>query len=213
MTTTRGVAVVAGATGLVGSALLQQARAGAWQEIRALVRRPLVPAPEPPVRQVLVDFELPDPRLPLIGATHIFCCLGTTMAQAGSRAAFRRVDFDLPLLVARNARAAGAQHFLLVSALDASPRSWVFYSRVKGELEEAILALGFRSVTIARPSLLLGARPQPRAGERLAAIVTRYAPRRWRAVPAARVASALLAAAEREIPGVTILENPELLQA
>jgi uncharacterized protein YbjT (DUF2867 family) len=87
---------------------------------------------------------------------HVFCALGTTMRQAGSEAAFRLVDFDYPVALARATLSRGARHFLLVTAVGASTSSRFFYNRVKGEVEAAIIALGFRSLTIARPSLLLG---------------------------------------------------------
>lgn len=209
----RGIAVVAGATGLIGQEVVVQLAAGGWPEIRALVRRPYASPPPAPVVPVVVDYEQAEPRLPLIGATHLFSCLGTTMAQAGSREAFRRVDFDIPLTIARAARAAGAQHYLLVSAVAASTSSRMFYSRVKAELEEAVIGLGFRSVTIARPSMLLGARVHPRLGERLGGVLTRVGPKRFRAVQGSQVASALIAAATEDAPGVRFIENPELLQA
>jgi uncharacterized protein YbjT (DUF2867 family) len=100
------------------------------------------------------------------------------------------VDFDYPLGVVRLSRAQGAGHFLLVSALGADPGSRVFYSRVKGELEEAVIRLGFRSVTVARPSLLLGERPQVRLGEAIGARLGFLVPARYRPVQGAQVAAA-----------------------
>ncbi|MDQ3136962.1 MAG: NAD(P)H-binding protein [Gemmatimonadota bacterium] len=157
------VAIVAGATGLVGQALVRQLSADStWREVRALVRR--APAPElarPNVVPVQVDYPRLDPPPPWATADHVFCALGTTVRQAGSAAAFRQVDFDFPVALARATLARGARHFLLVSALGAAPDSRVLYNRVKGEVEAAIAALGFRPVTIARPSLLLGPRREP----------------------------------------------------
>jgi uncharacterized protein YbjT (DUF2867 family) len=210
----RGIAVVAGATGLVGRQVVAQLAAGGdWPEIRALVRRPYASPPPSPVVPVVVDFDQAEPRLPLIGVTHLFSCLGTTMAQAGSRAAFRRVDLEIPLTIARSARAAGTQHYLLVSAVAASSSSRMFYSRVKAELEEAVIALGFRSVTIARPSFLVGERPHPRLGEQIASVALRIMPSRWRPVRDRQVAAALIAAAITDAPGVRYIENSALLQA
>ncbi len=162
----RAVAVVAGATGLVGQALVRQLAAdGAWREVRALTRRDLPPGlAGPGVVPVQVDYSRLEPPPPWAAAEHVFCALGTTMRQAGSREAFRRVDFDYPVALARATLARGARHFLLVSAVGASPDSRFFYNRVKGEVEAAIAALGFRSVTIARPSLLLGDRGTFRLG-------------------------------------------------
>lgn len=211
---THGIAAVAGATGLIGQEVVRQlAATGGWPEVRALVRRAYPSPPPAPIVPVIVDFDQPEPRLPLIGVTHLFSCLGTTMAQAGSRDAFRRVDFDIPLRIAQAARAAGTRHYLLVSAVAASTSSRMFYSRVKAELEEAVIALGFRSVTIARPSMLLGARNRPRLGERIGGVLTRFGPKRFRAVQGAQVAAALIAAATADASGVRFIENPELLQA
>ena len=143
----------------------------------------------------------------------VFCALGTTIRQAGSQEAFRRVDYEYPLAIAKAARARGASHFLLVSAHGASARSRVFYNRVKGELEEAVQALGYPSLTIARPSLLLGNRKEPRFGEELAKRLGWLAPPSWRPVHASQVASALVAAAHTNAPGVRILENTFLRAA
>ncbi len=206
------VAVIAGATGLVGQELARQLAAdGTWREVRALVRHPL-PAElsGPTLVSVQVDYARLDPPPLWAAADHVFCALGTTMRQAGSAAAFRRVDFDYPVALARAAQARGVRHFLLVSALGASSTSRVFYNRVKGEVEEAITALGFKAVTIARPSLLLGPRTEPRLGEQLGKLLGVLAPPRWRPVSGARVARALVDAAKRDAPGIRILENQDL---
>jgi uncharacterized protein YbjT (DUF2867 family) len=209
------VAVVAGATGLVGQALVRQLAADPqWREVRALVRR--VPRPEldaPRVVTVEVDYRRLEPPPPWAAADQAFCALGTTMRQAGSEAAFREVDLDYPLALARAALAQGTRHFLLVSAIGASLSSRVFYNRVKGEVETAVSALGFRSVTIARPSLLLGDRGEFRPLEQAGKVLGLFAPPRWRPVPAERVARALVAAAKLDAPGLHILENRDLLAA
>jgi len=211
----KAVAIVAGATGLVGQALVRQLAAeSTWREVRALVRRALPPElAGPTVVSVQVDYARLEPPPLWAAADHVFCALGTTMRQAGSAAAFRRVDFEYPVALARAAQAQGTRHFLLVTALGAAPASRVFYNRVKGEVEAAIAALGFRSVTIARPSLLLGQRTEPRLAEQLGKVLGVLAPPRWRPVPAARVARALVDAAKRDLPGLHILENRDLRAA
>jgi uncharacterized protein YbjT (DUF2867 family) len=123
------------------------------------------------------------------------------------------VDHDYVLSLARVARAEGARHFLLVSAAGADPRSRIFYSRVKGEVEAGVTALDYPGVTIARPSFLAGARAESRPAERVGIAVARILPARWAPVPAASVASALLAAALDGHQGVRILENAELRRA
>lgn len=207
------VAVVAGATGLVGRALVQQLAAdGGWREVRALVRRPL-PSDlvAPNVIPVQVDYgNLGASPTWAAGVDHIFCALGTTIRQAGSPAAFRQVDFTYALALAATGLAQGARHFLLVSALGADPDSRIFYNRIKGELERAVAMLGFRSLTVARPSLLLGTRTERRLGEEIGKIFGVLAPMPWRPIPAAKVASALLAAAKRDAPGTQVLDNRQL---
>jgi uncharacterized protein YbjT (DUF2867 family) len=143
----------------------------------------------------------------------VFCALGTTIRQAGSQEAFRRVDYAYPLAIAKAARSRGARHFLLVSALGADARSSVFYNRVKGELEQAVQALGYPSLTIARPSMLVGDRKEPRFGEEVAKRIGWLLPPRWRPVRASQVAAALVNAAHENAPGVQILENAALRAA
>jgi uncharacterized protein YbjT (DUF2867 family) len=205
--------VLAGASGLVGRESLNLLlAAGAWSTVTALVRRALPDrGHEPPLRVAVVDFEHLDGAGHLLAADQVLCALGTTIRTAGSQAAFRRVDFDYPLQLAELALSHGAGHFLLVSSAGANARSRVFYSRVKGELEEAILRLGYRSVTIVRPSFLLGAREEFRPGEAIMKRVGFLLPRAYRPVQARSVAAALVEAARADRPGTRILENPTLL--
>jgi uncharacterized protein YbjT (DUF2867 family) len=204
-------ALLAGASGLIGHELAAQWR-GPGRLHLLLRRAPSAPSAQP---CLLVDFKaLPD----LPAAETAFCCLGTTIAVAGSQAAFRAVDFDAVLAYAQAARRAGVRCFAVVSALGASPAAGSFYNRVKGEMEAAVSTLGFDSVVIARPSLLAGNRAalgQPsRLGERLALAVTAplagLIPLAWRPIEAATVARALLRAAEQAQPGVRILESAAL---
>ena len=192
-------ALLAGATGLVGRELTRQIAGDAhYATLHLLLRRP-VPELEslPKVRALLVDFEaLP----PLPQADDVYIALGTTIKVAGSEQAFRRVDYDYALNVARAARAAGAQRLGIISALGADPSSRVFYNRVKGELERDVVSLGYESVSIAQPSLLLGDRESlgqaARAGEvwakRLLSPISKLLPAQVRPVEAADVASALI---------------------
>jgi uncharacterized protein YbjT (DUF2867 family) len=199
----------------VGQELVRQLAADqSWHEVRALVRRPLGPELSgPKVVSISIDYQRLDPPPSWAQADHVFCALGTTMRQAGSREAFRGVDLEYPVALARATLARGAQHFLLVTAVGAAPHSRFFYNRVKGEVEAAVVALGFRSVTIARPSLLLGPRREPRLGEQVSTILGFLSPPRWRPVQAAQVARALIEAAKRDLSGVRILENRELRAA
>jgi uncharacterized protein YbjT (DUF2867 family) len=207
--------LLAGATGLVGRDCLRLlASSDHVVEVRAVVRRPLPPESRGSrVRECLTDFDLLHNHLEWFQVDKVFCALGTTIRQVGSQEAFRRVDYDYPLAIAKAARARGASHFLLVSALGANARSRIFYNRVKGELEDAVQALGYRSVTIARPSVLLGDRQEPRFGEGIAKALAWLTPLRWRPVPASNVASALVSAAHANVSGLQILENAALQRA
>ncbi|AMO24648.1 oxidoreductase [Ramlibacter solisilvae] len=194
-------ALLAGATGLVGRELLKGLLAdAAVGAVHTLGRRPLDLA-HPKLTHHTVDFKSL-PALP--PADEVYLALGTTIKVAGSQEAFRAVDYDANLAVAKAALAAGARRAGLVSAMGAGTRSSVFYSRVKGELEDALAQLGFESLVIARPSMLAGDRGalgQPvRGGEVLALRISRrlrpLIPANYRSIAAADVARALL----REVP-------------
>jgi uncharacterized protein YbjT (DUF2867 family) len=199
-------AVLAGATGLVGSALLARLLADAGiARVHALTRRPLPPHDK--LSACPADFDALDRALASVppGAeTDVYCALGTTIRTAGSQAAFRRVDHDYVLALARWAVAAHARRFLVVSALGADANSRNFYNRVKGETEAGLKALPLRSLVIAQPSLLAGERTEWRLGERLALAATRllraFIPAAVRPVNADDVAAALVQAAQQDSP-------------
>lgn len=206
--------LIAGATGLVGRELVRHAASDPrWSPVMALVRRPW-DAPGG-VRTLTVDFrqleELPE-------AASACCALGTTRAVAGSREAFRAVDFDAVVSFARAARAAGVRRMALVSALGAKAGSSNFYSHVKGEAEAALADMGFDSLVIVRPSLLAGDRASlqqpPRLAERLTLAAVRpfasMVPSVWRPIEAATVARAMLRALAEAEPGVRRLTSADL---
>ena len=208
---------IAGATGLVGRALLGQLLEKQL-DVHALLRRAVADLPKSQyLHPHQVDFakleldELPAPQA-------VYICLGTTIAVAGSQAAFRAVDFDAVINVAKAAKAAGARRCAVVSALGASAASGVFYSRVKGETEQALRQIGFDRLVIARPSLLVGERAelgQPvRAGEVWGERITRpiraLIPARWRPIQAERVARAMSVAITEDGAAVRVLESDEL---
>lgn len=163
-------ALIAGATGLVGGCLLRQLlEMPEYDRVVALGRRPVGLA-HPKLVQVTADFVALDRVAADLRCDDVFCCLGTTIRQAGSRDAFRAVDHGAVLALAWAARRNGARRFFLVSSLGADARSRFFYNRVKGETEEALTVLGFPTLAIFRPSLLLGPRSKPRLGERIGAV-------------------------------------------
>ncbi len=205
--------LLAGATGLVGRECLSLLAADPGvAAVTALVRR----APDAGMvhhRKLHfepIDFEQLGLHARKVAADQVICALGTTLRRAGSREAFRHVDFDYPLALARIARRQGARHFLLVSAMGADPGSRVFYSRVKGELEQALAALDYPSLTILRPSLLLGERDEFRLGEELARRFAWAAPRRYAPVRASDVAAALVEAAREDAPGMRVIESADI---
>lgn len=191
--------LLAGATGLVGREMLRCLLARRdVAAVHVLVRRPIeVTHPKLAVHRVDLS-NLPPLPTPL---HEVYLALGTTIKVAGSEAAFLAVDFDANLAVARSAQAAGARRAGLVSAMGANAKSRLFYNRVKGELEDALMLMAFERLVIARPSLLLGDRAalgQPtRAGERIGARMAKVAapllPADWRPVEAKRVSKGLIA--------------------
>ncbi len=213
--------LLAGASGLVGRELLARLtddpRCG---RLQVWLRRPVAGLESSRKRSVVqVDFDAL-PAAPA-GLTDACIALGTTIKVAGSKQAFRRVDHDLVVEVARAALAAGARNIAIVSAAGADARSRVFYTRVKGDMEAAVAALGHASVTFAQPSLLLGDRgplAQPlRAGEvwttRALGPLLPLLPRSVRPIEASAVAAALIEALLAARPGVRILSSAEMQPA
>ncbi|WP_426152426.1 oxidoreductase [Pseudomonas sp. DC3000-4b1] len=200
--------LLAGATGLTGEHLLDR-----------LLNEPTVTRVLAPTRRALVEhprLENPvgelDALLPgLQGPVDIaFCCLGTTIKQAGSQEAFRAIDHDLVLAYAARARALGARHFLAISAVDADPSSSMFYSRVKGELELGLREQGWPQLTLARPSILIGNRSEPRLAEQIAGPLSRLIPGKYHGIEACHLARALWRLALEDGQGVRVVESDEL---
>lgn len=202
--------LVVGATGLVGAEIVRQLAADETVgSIVVLARR--IPEGLPSrVEAHAVDFDALERHASLFAVDQVFCALGTTIRKAGSQAAFRRVDFEYPLTAARLGQKHGARHFLLVSALGANSESGIFYNRVKGELEDQLRSLGYRAVTIARPSLLMGARKEFRLLERIGMLIGELVPGRYRPVKAEAVARSLVTAARIDAPGLHIIESEEI---
>jgi uncharacterized protein YbjT (DUF2867 family) len=211
--------LVAGGTGLVGRQLLSQLlgneRTGT---VHVLLRRAVLGLPASRrLRTCFIDFAAPGTLPPTEEA---YIALGTTIDVAGSQAAFRAIDLDAVVNVARAARAAGVRRLAFVSALGADPASSSFYCRVKGEAEAALAGIGFDRLLIARPSLLSGRRSalgQPdRVGERFALAVLRpfrpVLPLRWRPIEANVVARAMVRGLRADGPAVQILESADLVK-
>ncbi|WP_370615151.1 NAD(P)H-binding protein [Citrobacter portucalensis] len=202
--------LITGATGLVGGNLL-----------RMLLNEPRVNAITAPTRRQLADtvgiYNPHDPQLTdaLAQVTDpvdiVFCCLGTTRREAGSKEAFIHADYTLVVDTALTGRRLGAQHMLVVSSMGANVNSPFFYNRVKGEMEQALIAQNWPRLTIVRPSMLLGDRDKQRTNEMFLAPLFRLLPGNWKSIEARDVARAMLA--EALAPGhegVSILTSSEL---
>jgi uncharacterized protein YbjT (DUF2867 family) len=210
-------ALILGATGLVGAHCLDHLLVDPdYDSVHVIGRRP-TGRKSTRLKEHVGDLSGMESYSRFFAVDVVFCCLGTTIRKAGSRDAFRKVDLVFPETAARLADEMGAEQYVLVSSVGADPSSKVFYSRVKGEVEQAVSRYGFRKVVIARPSLLLGDRNERRIGEMVASavlwpmsplMVGRLA--RYRPVQARAVARALIAAAREMPPGRHVLESDVL---
>ena len=211
-------ALVIGATGLVGEETLKQLLNSAqYSKVIGLTRRPL-DIKHAKLENPVVDFDKPG-QYSSIKADDVYCAMGTTIGKAGSQAAFKRVDFEIPLLVAKQALDNGAAKFILVSSMGADAKSMVFYSRTKGELEQALSQLKYKAVLIFRPSILLGNRKEYRAGE----AIGRFAAEKlsflfagplakYKGTPVDLLAKAMIKEAGENVSGVRIIENNEIFE-
>jgi uncharacterized protein YbjT (DUF2867 family) len=196
------VVLLAGASGFVGNLALDELlEATDIGRVFAITRRPLG-REHPRLANRIVQFDQIESQLKGLTCHAAMCTLGTTIRQAGSERAFQQVDFDAVLAFARTAKAAQAQRFVVVSAAGADPGSKNFYLRTKGEMEQALIALGFQSLDILQPSLLLGwrgeLRPLELLGSVLMPLVNPFLTGKrepWRAIPARTVAAAMVGAA------------------
>ncbi|HTB11020.1 MAG TPA: hypothetical protein VK752_05600 [Bryobacteraceae bacterium] len=207
------VAVIAGASGLVGEECLRLLL-DRYDSVISLVRKPTG-------RQHLrlierrIDFERLD-TVEIPRGAHVYCALGSTIKKAGSEAAFRRVDFDYPRMLAT---ATKGGKFILVSSVGADKGSGNFYLRVKGELEEAIAALPLEAALFFRPSILVGERQEKRTAEAIGIVVARaigfllVGPlRKYHAIPAKTVAEGMVAAANSDARGVHVYHYDDILR-
>jgi len=208
--------LVAGATGLAGSAFLTLMRndpsAG---KIIALTRRQNGAVSDVShIRQGIVDFANLAEFKDLLCARTLVCALGTTIKKAGSKEAFRQVDYRLPMDIAGYAAQNGCEIFILISAMGANPNSYVFYSHVKGELERDVQTLGFKSIHIIRPSLLMGDRKEFRLGEEIGKLLiwpfTSLIPDKYKPVHVEVIARKIKSLLKDDSPGVHIYEGKQI---
>jgi uncharacterized protein YbjT (DUF2867 family) len=202
--------LVAGATGLVGAETVRRLLEDeSVSRIVALSRRPL-PYEWPKLDLRLADFDHLERDAGEFQVDQVICALGTTIRQAGSAEQFRRVDFDYTVATARLGLERGAHHCLLVSSVGADSGSRFLYPRVKGEVEDALKAMPFRSLTILRPSTLIGEREEFRLGEEVAKRLAWITPLKFRPVLASDVAAELVASAREDLSGVRIVESARI---
>ena len=200
--------LLAGASGLTGEHLLDRLLN------EPTVTRVLAPSRKPLAEHPRLENPVGDPAvvLPqLRGQVDIaFCCLGTTIKQAGSEEAFRAIDLDLVVAFAKRAREMGARHLIVISAIGADPKSSIFYNRIKGQMEDALKAQGWPQLTIVRPSLLLGERLEPRLAEQLAGPLSRLIPGKYHGIEVCELARAMWRLALEEQDGARVVESDEL---
>jgi uncharacterized protein YbjT (DUF2867 family) len=209
-------ALIAGASGLVGSQLLRLLLHNErYSHVIALVRKPL-PMQHPKLEQRVISFD----KLHLledIAADDVFCTLGTTMKIAGSKENFYRVDYTYVIQLAETAAKLGADKFLVVSAMGANADSVFFYNQVKGKMENTLRQMPFNAVHIFQPSLLLGERTQKRTGEKIGEFLMNVFSfaltgpfKKYRAISAEKVAQAMLQAALQNQSGVHVHLSDEI---
>lgn len=166
-------ALIAGASGLVGSALLHEILASDYYSKIILIVRRRIDVNDSRVKQLVIDFNHLEDFMAQMAATHYFCLLGTTLHAAGSKSAFREIDYIYPLQLGKIAKKHGAEKFLVVTALGANTNSIFFYNQVKGEVEQALRKLHLNALYIFQPSLLGGTRIENRRREKVAAFFLR----------------------------------------
>ena len=210
-------ALIAGASGLVGrhclSFLLQSDR---YNHVISVGRSPLSVS-NPKLVQVTIDFDNLSDYKDQLQADDVFCCLGTTIKKAGSKAKFHKVDYTYVVELARLASSRGASQFLVVSALGAHPKSRIFYNKVKGQMEEAVKHIPFRSVHILQPSVLLGNRQESRPMEKVAGwfmgslrFLLLGGLKKYRPIEARKVGKALVHYASQEKPGTHVHPSDQI---
>lgn len=216
METKHTIATLVGATGLIGSHLLQQLCADeSFGEVRIVVRRAFTSS-DPKVKVIGLDFSDYDAlKNAIAGSDAVFCAVGTTRSQTPDLLQYRKVDVDIPVNTAKACAETGVQCFQLVSSVGANAQSRNFYLQMKGEVEEEVSQLNIPSRNIFRPSLLLGERSKPRPAEKIAAVMMRpfhfLIPDTQKPIQADKVANAMIKASKLQVPGMNIYHYKEMI--
>lgn len=211
-------AIVVGSTGLVGKHLINTLiNSNIFDRVTALVRSPYFKDYKN-IEEIVLDFNKEDPFVSLKKANHVFCCLGSTIRKAGSKKAFKFVDFDLPVLFAKWAEQNNCETFSLVSSLGADSKSKMFYNKTKGEIENEIKKFSFSKTQIFRPSLIMGKRNEFRPGELLGkGIFTLLNPlmvgtlKKYKAIHAKDIAQGMVGHLSKNQYGVKVIESNEIM--
>lgn len=207
-------ALILGASGLTGQVLAQLLLADDLYSLVTIYVRKQIAISHPRLQQQIMNYERLDTA---VQADDVFCCLGTTIKKAGTQLAFRQVDLVYPQRVAELQRAAGSSRFLLISAVGANEQSSIFYSRIKGEVEKAILVLGYPCTSIFRPSLIMGERSERRAGEKIAMLLAKIIGhlligplKKYQPVSALSIAKAMQHTAHQFEDGIHFISSDEI---
>ncbi len=213
---TQKTALIAGASGLVGGYCLREILENPqYDKVISLVRTPQG-ITHPKLREIVVDFDLLEKFIKNTKANAVYCCLGTTRQKTPSLQAYRKVDFEYVLSLAKISLKNGSRQFLVVSSMGANPNSSLFYSRLKGEMEEAVSAVPFQAVHIMRPSFILGEkdRKERRPSERfMEKVLKPLSPlfigpfKKYRPIQAQTIAKAMVNLARQQLSGVHIWES------
>jgi uncharacterized protein YbjT (DUF2867 family) len=209
-------AIIIGATGLIGSTLVEQILENpVYSKVVLLLRKPLNISHSKLIQEV-IDFDKPDASK--VVGDDLFCAMGTTLAKAGSKDAQYKIDCTYPYEIGKIAKANGVKQYLLVSSLGADADSSNFYLRTKGDLEQKIKSLGFTNFVSFRPSFLLGDRHEFRLGEKIAVVFVKLlnplmigSLKKYRGIEASRVASSMQKMANQGLSGVRFMESDEIL--
>jgi uncharacterized protein YbjT (DUF2867 family) len=211
------IGIIAGSTGLVGSLLLSRMLGdSSYSRVISLVRKK-TDMNDPKLQEIIVDFDDIQSYAQSIQGDDLFLCMGTTISKAGSKDAFYKVDYTYNVELAKIARKNGVKKVCLISSMGANANSNIFYSKVKGQIEDAITSLNFNKTIIVRPSLLVGDRKEYRFGEKIGIFLSKFlnplligSLKKYRSIKAEKVANAMLEELNNQKNGLNILESHQL---
>ncbi|WP_221391158.1 NAD-dependent epimerase/dehydratase family protein [Dyadobacter sp. NIV53] len=208
-------ALIVGATGLIGSQLFTKLLHTPYYDKVVVLTRRSLEITNTKLTEVIFNFDEPDTSK--VVADDIFCCLGTTIKKAGSKDAFKKVDLEYPLTIAGLAQKNGAEKFMIVTSMGADAKSGIFYNKVKGEVEQGLIAMKYPVLHIFHPSLLLGDRKESRLGEQVGEVLAAvfkplmFGPlKKYRAIDSEKVANAMLSFAKKTDKGIFVHDSAEL---